>query len=299
MMTRAYLRYALMATSLGFWLLCVSIGGVWGGLEVGVNCLFKLFGVSIWFPLVYVEVLGLFILVTSISFVAALGRGLAAEAPRGCSVSALLLPPLLPLLMLAFIPPATEKLRSLLQYPWARPFDLLPLLAIALLYAGFLLAFRFHSHARKRAEGRDGEERPADDGTSASSPSSMKNGTRTSTRWKSSSCAARRPPLPCWNNARWGQPVMCPLPQAERRAGLRPALVSGQVVPGRRCPPAGRGRRAAYGRGRTRRQLSAQPPPLHGELPPAQRRKPRLPGLAARPRRPRPHPPGGLSALGQ
>ena len=165
MMTRAYLRYALMTVALGFWLLCVSIGGVWGGLEVGVNCLFSLFAASIWFPLVYVEVFGLFILFTSISFVAALGRGLAAEAPRGCSVSALLLPPLLPLLMLAFIPPATEKLRSLLQPPWARPFDLLLLFAIALLYAGFLLAFRFHSHARKRAEGRDGEERPTDDGT--------------------------------------------------------------------------------------------------------------------------------------
>ena len=165
MTTRTYPRYALMAAALGFWLLCVSIGGVWGGLEVGVNCLFNLFAASIWFPLVYVEVFGLFILFTSISFVAALGRGLAAEAPRGCSVSALLLPPLLPLLMLAFIPPATEKLRSLLQPPWARPFDLLLLFAIALLYAGFLLAFRFHSHARKRAEGRDGEERPTDGGT--------------------------------------------------------------------------------------------------------------------------------------
>ena len=161
MTTRTYPRYALMAAALGFWLLCVSIGGVWGGLEVGVNCLFNLFAASIWCPLVYIEVFGLFILFTSISFVAALGRRLATEAPRGCSVSALLLPLLLPLLMLAFIPPATEKLRSLLEGQWARPFDLLLLLAVALLYAGFLLAFCFHSHARKRAEGRDGEERPA------------------------------------------------------------------------------------------------------------------------------------------
>ena len=115
MMTREYLRYALMTAALGFWLLCVSIGGVWGGLEVGVSCLCNLFAVSIWSPLAYLLVFGLPILFTSISFVASLGRRLAAEAPRGCSVSALLLPPLLPLLMLAFIPPATEKLRSLLQ----------------------------------------------------------------------------------------------------------------------------------------------------------------------------------------
>ncbi|WP_297229755.1 substrate-binding domain-containing protein, partial [uncultured Desulfovibrio sp.] len=163
MMTRTYPRYALMTAALGFWLLCVSIGGVWGGLEVGVSCLFKLFAVSIWSPLAYLLAFGLLILYTSISFVASLGRRLAAEAPRGCSVSALLLPPLLPLLMLAFIPPATEELSSLLQHPWSEPHKLLLLFAVALLYAVFLLAFCFHSHARKKAEGRDGEERPTDD----------------------------------------------------------------------------------------------------------------------------------------
>ena len=88
-MTRAYLRYALMAAPLGFWLLFASIGLGWGGM-LGIFYFLRL--VPTWAILPCL--LGILVGGACIPLitVTALTRRMAAEAPLSCSVSAGLLP---------------------------------------------------------------------------------------------------------------------------------------------------------------------------------------------------------------
>ena len=165
MMTREYPRYALMAAALGFWIVLVSVGGM-----VGLYCLmgslpshsyfFVLHGCIFvgghYFPLIGV---------------AELGSRLAAKAPPSCSVSAGLLPLLPAILALAFLPAELARVPS----PFAIFSGNLYMLqylrtGACLLYALFLLAFCFSSHARKKTVAHGEEERPAaasDAGTAA------------------------------------------------------------------------------------------------------------------------------------
>ena len=140
MMTREYLRYALMAAILGFWLLFASIGLGWGGM-LGIFYFLRL--VPMWANLPCL--LGILVGGACIPLIAvtALTRRLAVEAPQSCSVFAGLFPLLPPLPVLAVILSNREYFVSLEE--------LLPLLAAGLLYVLFLLAFRRHCRARKTA----------------------------------------------------------------------------------------------------------------------------------------------------
>ena len=140
MMTREYLRYALMAAILGFWLLFASIGLGWGGM-LGIFYFLRL--VPMWANLPCL--LGILVGGACIPLIAvtALTRRLAVEAPQSCSVFAGLFPLLPPLPVLVVILSNREYFVSLEE--------LLPLLAAGLLYVLFLLAFCRHSRARKKA----------------------------------------------------------------------------------------------------------------------------------------------------
>ena len=147
-MTRAYLRYALMAAPLGFWLLFASIGLGWGGM-LGIFYFLRL--VPTWAILPCL--LGILVGGACIPLIAvtALTRRMAAEAPLSCSVFAGLFPLLSPLPVLAVILSNRDYLVFLEE--------LLPLLAAGLLYVLFLLAFHRHSRARKTAA-KHGEQPP-------------------------------------------------------------------------------------------------------------------------------------------
>ena len=100
MMTREYLRYALMAAILGFWLLFASIGLGWGGM-LGIFYFLRL--VPMWANLPCL--LGILVGGACIPLIAvtALTRRLAVEAPQSCSVFAGLFPLLPPLPVLVVI----------------------------------------------------------------------------------------------------------------------------------------------------------------------------------------------------
>ena len=158
MMTRAYLRYALMAAALGFWLVLVSVGGM-----VGLYCLLGSLPRDSYFFVLLIGCIFMGGHYFPLIGVTELGSRLAAKAPLSCSVSAGLLPLLPAILALAFLPAELGRVPS----PFSIPFEELRMLqylriGAGLLYALFLLAFCFSSHARKKTAGHGEEERPAD-----------------------------------------------------------------------------------------------------------------------------------------
>lgn len=170
MMTREYLRYALMAAALGFGVLIMSAGGmmILPGLFI-FPFLFLPNSFFIALPAICCGYIGapccLLLVVTK------LGSRLAAKAPLSCSVSAGLLPLLIAIPALAFLP---AELGLYANY-YMILFDKLNTLhylriTAGLLYALFLLAFCLSLRARKRMEKHGKEERPAaasDTGTMA------------------------------------------------------------------------------------------------------------------------------------
>ena len=158
MMTRAYLRYALMAAALGFWLVLVSVGGM-----VGLYCLLGSLPRDSYFFVLLIGCIFMGGHYFPLIGVTELGSRLAAKAPPSCSVSAGLLPLLPAILALAFLPAELGRMPS----PFSIPFEELRMLqylriGAGLLYALFLLAFCFSSHTRKKTAGHGEEERPAD-----------------------------------------------------------------------------------------------------------------------------------------
>lgn len=161
MMTREYLRYALMAAALGFCVFILSAGGM---LILPSLCIFTLrFRPDNFFVALLAICCGyiggpccLLLAVTK------LGSRLAAKTPLSCSVSAGLLPLLPAISALVFLPAGL----GMYPNPYALLFnelDMLQYLRITagLLYALFLLAFCLSLRARKRTEKHGEEERSA------------------------------------------------------------------------------------------------------------------------------------------
>ena len=99
MMTREYLRYALMAAALGFWLVLVSVGGM-----VGLYCLLGSLPRDSYFFVLLIGCIFMGGHYFPLIGVTELGSRLAAKAPLSCSVSAGLLPLLPAISALAFLP---------------------------------------------------------------------------------------------------------------------------------------------------------------------------------------------------
>ena len=157
MMTRGYLRYALMATALGFCVLIMSAGGM-----MGLHYLLCLLPSSSYLSLLLLCCIFMGSACCLLLAVTKLGSWLAAKAPLSCSVSAGLLPLLPALSALAFLP-ADLSIRPIPFFLLFDELDMLQYLRIAagLLYALFLLAFCLCHRARKRTKKYGEEERSA------------------------------------------------------------------------------------------------------------------------------------------
>ena len=174
MMTREYLRYALMAAALGFGVLIMIVGGM-----LILPCLFispfRFLPDNFFITLLAIccgFIGGPYCLLLAVT---KLGSWLAAKTPLSCSVSAGLLPLLIATPALAFLPAGLGVLPSRLPFTF-KDLDMLDFLLLSacllagLLYALFLLAFCLCHRARKWTEMHGEGERSAaasDTGTMA------------------------------------------------------------------------------------------------------------------------------------
>ena len=174
MMTREYLRYALMAAALGFGVLIMIVGGM-----LILPCLFispfRFLPDNFFITLLAIccgFIGGPYCLLLAVT---KLGSWLAAKTPLSCSVSAGLLPLLIATPALAFLPAGLGVLPSRLPFTF-KDLDMLDFLLLSacllagLLYALFLLAFSLSHRARKGTEMHGEGERSAaasDTGTMA------------------------------------------------------------------------------------------------------------------------------------
>ena len=170
MMTRGYLRYALMATALGFGVLIMIVGGLLILPYLFISP-FRFLPDNFFITLLAIccgFIGGPYCLLLAVT---KLGSWLAAKTPLSYSVSAGLLPLLIATPALAFLPAGLGVLPSRLPFTF-KDLDMLGFLLLSacllacLLYALFLLAFCLCHRARKWTEMHgEGERSAAASGT--------------------------------------------------------------------------------------------------------------------------------------